>query len=79
MDDKKKDSKWVSLYGSDNRVDHCYFAGKTNLGQTMVVWLDKESPENRHRIDHNHFGPRPPLGENGGESIRVGDSSTSSA
>jgi poly(beta-D-mannuronate) lyase len=75
--DKTKGSKWVSLYGSDNRVDHCYFAGKTNLGQTMVVWLDPSSPENRHRIDHNHFGPRPPLGENGGESIRVGDSSTS--
>jgi poly(beta-D-mannuronate) lyase len=74
---KTEDSKWVSLYGSDNRVDHCYFVGKTNLGQTMVVWLDKESPENRHRIDHNHFGPRPPLGLNGGESIRVGDSSTS--
>ena len=75
--DKTKDSKWVSLYGSDNRVDHCYFAGKTNLGQTMVVWLDPASPENRHRIDHNHFGPRPPLGMNGGESIRVGDSTTS--
>lgn len=75
--DKTKDSKWVSLYGSDNRVDHCYFAGKTNLGQTMVVWLDRTAPENRHRIDHNHFGPRPPLGVNGGESIRVGDSSTS--
>jgi poly(beta-D-mannuronate) lyase len=74
---KTEDSKWVSLYGSDNRVDHCYFAGKTNLGQTMVVWLDKASPENRHRIDHNHFGPRPPLGMNGGETIRVGDSSTS--
>jgi poly(beta-D-mannuronate) lyase len=75
--DKTQDSKWVSLYGSDNRVDHCYFAGKTNLGQTMVVWLDPAAPENRHLIDHNHFGPRPPLGMNGGESIRVGDSSTS--
>ena len=27
---------------------------------------------NRHRVDHNHFGPRPPLGRNGGETIRVG-------
>jgi len=75
--DKTRDTKWLSLYGSDNRVDHCYFAGKTNLGQTMIVWLDRQSPENRHRIDHNHFGPRPPLGLNGGESLRVGDSSTS--
>lgn len=68
-------TRWVSLYGSDNRVDHCYFAGKTNVGATLVVWLAGEVV--RHRIDRNHFGPRPPLGINGGESIRIGDSRTS--
>ncbi|NND98671.1 MAG: hypothetical protein HKN47_15220 [Pirellulaceae bacterium] len=26
----------------------------------------------RHRIDHNHFGARPELGRNGGETIRIG-------
>ena len=66
------DTKWVSLYGVDNRVDHCYFAGKRNRGTTLVVWLSARP--NRHRIDHNHFGPRPPLGVNGGETIRIGTS-----
>jgi poly(beta-D-mannuronate) lyase len=75
--DKSSDSKWVSLYGSSNRVDHCFFAGKTNAGATMVVWLPQEESPNHHVIHYNWFGPRPPLGVNGGETIRVGDSSTS--
>jgi poly(beta-D-mannuronate) lyase len=66
------DYKWVSLYGTDNRVDHCYFKGKNHLGTTLVVWL-AEYP-NYHRIDHNHFGFRPELGVNGAETIRVGTS-----
>jgi poly(beta-D-mannuronate) lyase len=70
--DKKSNTKWVSLYGTHNRVDHCIFGGKTNGGQTLVVWLSGEP--NHHRIDHNHFGRRPPLGFNGGETIRVGTS-----
>lgn len=70
--DRKTNTKWVSLYGRRNRIDHCYVAGKTNLGTTLVVWLDDQP--NGHRIDHNHFGPRPPLGENGGETIRIGTS-----
>jgi len=56
-------------------VDHCYFAGKATESPTLVV--DVGDGPNRHRIDHNHFGPRPPLGRNGGETIRVGDSSRS--
>ena len=73
--DIKADTKWVSLYGTENRVDHCYFAGKTNNGQTLVVWVGAEP--NRHTIDFNHFGPRPPLGFNGGETLRVGTSNVS--
>ncbi len=69
---KSNDYKWVSLYGQYNRVDHCYFAGKTNSGTTLVVWL--ATKPNYHRIDHNHFGPRPDLGYNGGETIRIGTS-----
>ncbi|MBI5685497.1 MAG: right-handed parallel beta-helix repeat-containing protein [Verrucomicrobia bacterium] len=69
------DYKWCSLYGQSNRVDHCYFAGKTHLGTTLVVWVG-DQPD-CHRIDHNHFGPRPPLGENGGETVRVGTSEVS--
>ena len=71
----RTETKWVSLYGVSNRVDHCYFAGKQNAGTTLVVWVGDQP--NHHRIDHNHFGPRPRLGQNGGETIRVGDSARS--
>lgn len=70
-----KESRWLSVYGTNNRVDHCYFAGKTSRGTTLVVWV-AEQPQH-HRIDHNHFGPRPVLGRNGGETIRIGTSGTS--
>ena len=70
------DSRWVNLYGSDNRVDHCFIEGKNNGGTTLVVWLGN-GQEGRHRIDGNYFGAREPLGRNGGETIRVGDSKTS--
>jgi poly(beta-D-mannuronate) lyase len=68
-------SLWVNVYGTNNRVDHCYFGGKQNKGTTLVVWVTKELGS--HRIDHNHFGPRPELGENGGETVRIGISETS--
>lgn len=70
--DKKANNKWVSLHGAHNRIDHCALIGKENAGTTLVVWLS-DTP-NHHRIDHNYFGPRPPLGANGGETIRVGTS-----
>ncbi len=69
-------SRFVSVYGSRHRIDHCYLGGKTTEGPTFVVWLD-EGQEAAHRIDHNHFGPRQKLGKNGGETIRLGDSKTS--
>lgn len=73
-----KSSQFVSIYGARNRVDHCYIAGKTTQGTTLVVWLSNEAKDQgRHQIDHNHFGPRPRLGQNGGETIRLGDSKTS--
>ncbi len=70
--DINTDYKWVSLYGANNRVDHCYLANKTHSGTTLVIWLGPQP--NYHRIDHNYFGPRPALGFNGGETIRVGTS-----
>lgn len=70
--DKWLDYKWVSVYGRNNRVDHCYFTGKNHQGTLLVVWLD--SLPNGHRIDSNHFGPRPVHGENGAEIIRIGTS-----
>lgn len=69
---------WVALYGKHNRFDHSYLAGKRNLGVTMAVRLNSEgSQQNHHRIDHNYFGPRPVLGSNGGETLRVGTSTYS--
>lgn len=70
--DKTVDYKWISINGTNNRVDHCSLIGKTNQGTTLVVWLS-EKP-NYHQIDHNYFGPRPSLGANGGETIRIGTS-----
>ncbi|WP_445392913.1 polysaccharide lyase 6 family protein [Stenotrophomonas pavanii] len=69
---------WVSLYGSHNRLDHSQLRGKTNAGPTVVVVRDAtQGLDNQHRIDHNWFGPRPALGVNGGEALRIGTSDTS--
>ena len=66
---------WVMMYGKHNRFDHNHLEGKSNAGVTMAVRLDsEESHQNHHRIDHNYFGPRPVLGSNGGETLRIGTS-----
>jgi len=76
--DRRAEDIWVAIYGTDNRVDHSWFAGKGNAGVTLAVIRPKGQPqENRARIDHNFFGPRPPLGSNGGETIRIGTSDES--
>jgi poly(beta-D-mannuronate) lyase len=71
-----KETKWISLYGVSNVVERCYLTGKRNKGTTLVVWVDPNRP-NHHVIRSNHFGPRPALGANGGETIRVGSSTES--
>jgi poly(beta-D-mannuronate) lyase len=69
---------WVAMYGQYNRVDHSQFVGKSNAGVTLAVIREDGAPlDNRHRIDHNYFGFRPPLGSNGGETIRIGTSEQS--
>jgi poly(beta-D-mannuronate) lyase len=73
-----KERKWVSLYGEDNLVERCHFEGKTSKGTLLVVWLPEgggDAPT--HVIRKNYFGPRPRLGKNGGEIIRIGDSDSS--
>jgi len=66
---------WVMMYGKHNRFDHNHLVGKRNKGVTMAVRMNTEnSQENYHRIDHNYFGPRPILGSNGGETLRIGTS-----
>ncbi len=82
VQDATQDTKWVSLYGQDNRVDHSAFSNKSNSGTLLVVWLT-DGTEARHRIDHCRFTDRTPnLDEsgselNGQEIIRIGDSNTS--
>ncbi len=71
--DSTVDSKYVSIFGQYNRVDHCSLSGKRNLGTTLVVWRPDTSA-NYALIDSNYFGPRPPLSVNGGETIRIGTS-----
>ena len=68
-----EENYWVAFYGKNNRVDHCSFLNKKNIGVLMAVILeDERSRENFHLIDHNYFGFRLPLASNGGEMIRVG-------
>lgn len=80
--DKTVDSKWVSLHGEGNQVDHCSFENKTNSGTLLVVWL-KSGIEPKHLIEQNYFGYRNSNLDangseiNGQEIIRIGDSSTS--
>lgn len=71
-----KESRWIGIYGSHNRLDHCLIQGKVTKGATVVVWLSP-GQEAQHQLDHNHFGPRERLGKNGGETLRIGDSATS--
>lgn len=76
------DSKWVSLYGKNNKVDHCSFENKNNSGTLLVVWLVNGVSVN-HTVSQNYFGYRNSNLDangaelNGQEIIRVGDSSTS--
>lgn len=73
--DRSRSDHWVAMYGSYNRFDHNQLVGKNNVGATMVVVRDPmQGLDNRHRIDHNWFGPRPSLGSNGGETLRIGTS-----
>lgn len=73
--EKFEQDKWVVMYGKHNRFDHSNLVGKRNAGVTMAVRLNTpESQQNHHRIDHNYFGPRPVLGSNGGETLRIGTS-----
>lgn len=69
--DSSVDTKWISIYGQYNRVDHCYLKGKSNLGTTLVVWRP-DTLANYAQIDSNYFGYRPDLNLNGAETIRIG-------
>ena len=57
----QKNTKWVTLQGKRNRVDHCHFRGKTNLGSMLQIRLHGANDPNYHRVDHNLFEDRPDL------------------
>lgn len=66
---------WVGVYGKNNRFDHNTLVGKGNQGVTFAIRMNtEESHDNKHRVDHNYFGPRVNLGSNGGETLRIGTS-----
>ena len=77
---KNKQDLWVLFKGRYNQLDHCYLAGKSNRGPTVRVDLaGNESIKNYHKINHNHFGPRPPKGGPSAETLQIGNSGTSMA
>jgi len=84
--DSMVNNNWISLQGTYNEVDHCYFSGKTNQGPYLVVRYYKATgyvdgsdaaPSTYHHIHHNYFGYRTLPTDNGGEDMRIGDSFTS--
>lgn len=75
---KNQSDHWVEIWGKNNTLEYCYFAGKRNLGTTLVIWPNGEQhAPNYHKIYRNYFGERPMLGSNGGETIRIGTSTYS--
>ncbi|MDF9799287.1 poly(beta-D-mannuronate) lyase [Catalinimonas alkaloidigena] len=69
--------QWIEFYGRHNQMDHCYIAGKSNDGTTLMVYHDgNENTNNHHQIVNNYFGPRPPKGGPRAETIRLGGSET---
>ena len=78
-EDAETDTKWVSLYGTDHRVEGCTFRDKRNIGTLLVVWLETGVTP-RHTIAGNRFERPVTLYDdnnkaiNGQETIRIGTS-----
>jgi poly(beta-D-mannuronate) lyase len=68
--DRTKRYNWVQLSGNGHRVDHCRFEGGDHFGITIQIVAG--AGDNRHRIDRNYFLNRAPGGDNGYETIQVG-------
>lgn len=78
-EDAATDTKWVSLYGTENTVTGCTLRDKRNIGTLLVVWLEAGVVP-RHRIANNSFSRPVTLygangkAINGQETIRIGTS-----
>ncbi|MEM1165336.1 MAG: polysaccharide lyase 6 family protein [Planctomycetota bacterium] len=70
---------WVSLYGSENIVERCYFENQNHSGVVVTVWGNFTEAEsgNGHIIRDNHFYDMPQGNQNGWETIRLGTSAVS--
>lgn len=76
--DSAFDYRWVGLYGTHNRVDHCYFSGKNNQGPLLIVWRRSDGTADHHTVVRNYFGNfASGISSNGLETIRIGVSATS--
>lgn len=80
--DTSVENEWIGIFGIRNRVDHCTFINKFNPRATVVVWYaatnyPAPAPSTYHLIDSNYFNGRSYMGINGGETIRVGTSTSS--
>ncbi|MGE7775120.1 chondroitinase-B domain-containing protein [Chitinophaga sp. NPDC101104] len=64
-------SKWMVLDGFRARLDHCHFEGKNTVDPTLQIEV-RDKTADFHVVEYNHFSRRPPLGVNGGETVRVG-------
>ncbi len=70
--------QWIEFYGKHNQLDHCYLAGKSNDGATLMVYHNgNEHTNSHHQIINNYFGPRPRKGGPRAETMRLGGSETS--
>lgn len=70
---QNKQEQWIQVHGRNNTVERCWLAGKTNPGMTLAVRLDTGGKGDYcHRICRNYFGSRPPVHQNGGETIQIG-------
>jgi poly(beta-D-mannuronate) lyase len=66
--------RWIEFYGKHNKMDHCYIAGKSNDGNTLMVYhLGNENTNSHHQIVNNYFGPRPRKGGPRAETVRIGN------
>jgi poly(beta-D-mannuronate) lyase len=76
--DRDRADHWVEFWGRNNQLDHCYIAGKSNVGPTVRVFLEgNEHSHNYHQVTNNYFGHRPRKGGPKAETMQIGDSSTS--
>lgn len=76
--DRRFADHWVALYGRDIVFERSHIEGKQNAGATFVVVREDGWPlDNRVHIRSTYFGPRPPLGSNTAETVRIGTSENS--